>query len=157
MVDGDTMATMQDSRDMRDVMAQRMTQEELMERRAARGFGALGGALPYAGAIFGLEAVGVVSGRMAGATLPEGLTASAMGRAAGFPAGVVASREALRRGLPALASGVRGALRGLRQAGVSRYAVRQYARFYRQAARDNPANPAALFRSRVLWLLKWIY
>jgi RHS repeat-associated protein len=49
MVDGDTMATMQDARDMRDVMAHRMTREVLMERRGARALGAAIAAAPYTG------------------------------------------------------------------------------------------------------------
>ena len=49
-IDGETMATLQDSRDMRDVMAQRMTRDELMERRGARAAGVLIGASPYVAA-----------------------------------------------------------------------------------------------------------
>jgi len=57
-LDGETMATMQDSIDMRDVMAGRMTQQELMERRQARFDGVITG-------MAGVETAVAVRGAMA--------------------------------------------------------------------------------------------
>ena len=77
MIDGETMATMQDSIDMRDVMAGRMAQQELTERRQARFDGAITG---LAGVETAIAARGAIAlGRVAIPAIRRGL-AGAFGR-----------------------------------------------------------------------------